>query len=206
MADLRHEIIELIEARGRVGTADFERLRMAHSASPIEIAGEIDRVLGSDARLAAKHRLAEEVTKRARAREAASLSWLDDYRDRAVALGWSRDDLAMLLSAETQGRHPSRDTMGDEPESQGVSESHRDADNASPLSSRQQSDNPGEPGQAGEDGDGRSRSPEAPGHRADDDEFQIKTIIAGIAITVLLCVIVVAVLFGNESPRVNPAE
>jgi len=124
--NLRKEIIELVESRGHVDTAAFDRLRLSHSASPVEIAGELDRVLTADPRLAAKHRLAGEVLAHARSSGADSLSWLNDYRDRAIALGWKRADLVALAELE----RPPRKTAAVESETQSVPARRDDAGEA----------------------------------------------------------------------------
>jgi len=219
--NLGKEITELIEAYGQVRSADFDRLRKMYSASPIEIAGEIDRVLKGDSRLADKHELACEVAARARSSKGESLSWLNDYRDRAVALDWKREDLIEIVAGE-------RSSISEPPGQSSLSTASEivtDRRSAMPIpgdsaeGARQHPESgptededgsgtggrPGslrEPGRWSEAGDGNDRLPSEP----EDDEFPIKQMIAGTVTLLIVIVLVAAVILGNDSSRVNPAE
>lgn len=200
MKNLGKEIIELIEACGQVRSADFERLRTAYSASPIEIASEIERIVRADPRLAAKHQLAREVAARARAGEDEPRTWLNDYKDRAIALGWKRDDLLEIAADERPAprseSNPSRRSgmpdSGDGPEPAG-----RDME-AGPSGGRERAD-------AGDRGG--ASPPRPPTHsEPDDDEFPVRRLIAAAAALVVVAVLLAAVILGSDSPRVNPAQ
>jgi len=221
--NLGKEIIGLIEVHGRVRSGDFDRLRKAYAASPIEIAHECERILKADARLAAKHELACEVAMRARSSEGESWSWLDEYRERAIALGWKRVDLAEIVAGE-------REAPG---------EGARDS--AMPISSRKPAErrpeNPGVDGLAEKSGSGPGAGPtgdsgappvtagqgpdagagedagvgdasDSPGQSSgqDDDQFPVRQTVAGAVALLILTVLVAALILGNDSPRVNPAE
>lgn len=203
MTDLSREIIALIEARGHVDRASFDRLRAAYSVSERELTGQIERILDADARLAAKHRLAAEVAARAQSMDDESLDWLNDYRDRAVELGWRRDDLAALATAQTASRDTAYEGDGSR-SSQG---------SASPSDSRQQALSPSAsstPGKAARESGARedqARSAAGPQHdNAGEDVFPTARAILGFAAAVVVFIIAAAMFVGNESPRVNPAE
>ena len=203
MENLRQRIIELVESRGHIDTAAFDQLRASHSASPIEIAGEIDRVLKADPHLAAKHRLAGEVITRARSSDADSLSWLNDYRDRATALGWKRADLVALADSERR----LRETAAIE---SGIESSAPDRDDVGETQgpvSEGQSISPTEAGGNHADGVWVSAPvSKTASEVADDDEFPIKQTMLGVTAIVVVFVVIAAMFFGDGSPRVNPAE
>jgi len=216
VANLSNEIIASIEARGHVDRAEFDRLRESHSVSGREISAEIDRILDADPRLAAKHRLAAEVVARARARNDESLSWLNDYRERAVALGWKRSDLVELAAAEIRLHEKAGEQT--EPGSvvpDVVPDVVRDREDSAGTPQPPPRAESGNPGRTRETGRGRGRnengagfSSEIPSQDADGDvdEFSLRrTILVVTAVLVLFGSGVVA-FFGNDSPRVNPAE
>ena len=198
MENLRKKITELIESRGHVDTEAFDRLRSSYSASPIEIASEIDRVLKADARLAAKHRLAGEVLERARSSDSESLLWLNDYRDRAASLGWNRVDLVALVDSE---RPAARRAVGESGTQSARPGADADSETPKPLSNEQPA--------GGNDPD--HVTPTEPAQKAaseavDDDEFPIKQMTLGVAAILVALVIMAVVFLGDGSPRVNPAE
>ena len=227
---------------GHVRSSDFERLRTTYSASPIEIASEIDRVLKADSRLAAKHELACEVAARARSHpQGESRSWLNDYRDRAIALGWKRADLAEIAAGEESSSRPSSRPAGNAPgESSPPASLEADAGRPSvkvnpeggprdaeaeaqviPGDSRDlagagaaggETEPPRKPvsvrvsAVATEAGTGTARNPPDRPSALEDDEFPVKRMIAGAVALLVVIVLVVALILGNDSPPINPAE
>lgn len=216
---LGKEIIELIEACGQIRSADFERLRAAYSASPIEIASEIERIVKSDPRLAAKHQLAREVVARARAAQDEPRTWLKEYRERAMALGWTRDDLLEIAADErpAPGSESNPSRRNGMPDPGDGAESPGRGPDARPSGGRERADagadenrtgSHRDPGRGSDAGDPGGASPPGPPTNAepDDDEFPIRRLIAGAAAVVVVAVLLAAVILGNDSARVNPAE
>ena len=210
VANLGNEIIASIEACGHVGRAEFDRLCATYSVSGRELSDEIDRILDADPHLAAKHRLALEVAARARAREDESLAWLNDYRERAVALGWKRADLVALASAEIE----SRDKAGEEaePQRQPVAADRDDSDRISPPLQKEKSSDPGGTRKAGggrggdANGSDRPSATRSEGGDGGGDEFPIQRTFLIVTAVLVLFVFGATAFFGDDAPRVNPAE
>lgn len=214
MLSLSKEITELIEAHGRVRSSDFDRLRTAHSASPVEIASTTERILSADPRLAAKHELGCEVA--ARARSSKDESWLNEYRERAIAVDWKRDDLVRIIADERTalGSSPRRPAAAGAPkvdaEKRSGTRFDGPADGAGSEAADAASGDPGvpsrDPGHGSSAGHGGSGPPPVPPSGLDDDEFPVKKTVAGAVALLVVVVLVAAFILGNEYPRVNPAE
>ena len=203
MTDLSRAIIASIEARGHVNRAELDQLRATYSVTGSEIAAEIDRILDADVRLAAKHRLAVELATRAKSRADESLHWLNEYRARAVGLGWNRDDLAAIVEAQT----PARDRPDADNNLRSIP-GRNDALAEIPESpSQAAADRPGGPGGDDEAHDAvAAASGEPPREDNDGEEFPIRTMVLGIATALILLAVAVVMFVDSQSPRVNPAE
>ena len=202
MKDLSSEIIALIEAHGHVDRAGFDRLRAAYSVTSREITAEVERILDADARLAAKHRLAVEVAARGQSMQGESLDWLNDYRDRAVELGWKRDDLVTILMAQGSSRDmaPAVDQVPSAQRTSAIGGTQQ----AIPRSASSNS------GKAAGEVDARDeRSASSVDRRREDahyDAFPVNRTMLGVAVALVVLVVAMAMLIVDESPRVNPAE
>jgi len=203
VTDLSRAIIASIEARGHVDRAALDQLRATYSVTGSEIAAEIDRILDADVRLAAKHRLAVELATRAKSRADESLHWLNEYRARAVGLGWNRDDLAAIVEAQT----PARDKPDADNNLRSIPGSN-DASAEIPESpSQAAADRPGKNGGDDEAHDAvAAASGEPPREDNDGEEFPIRTMVLGIATALILLAVALVIFVDSQSPRVNPAE